>query len=177
MSILVKNIIRFILFIFVQVFILNQIPPLHNLVTPYIYLLFILWLPFKMGRRTQMILAFALGFTLDSFTKTYGLHTVPCVLIAYLRPFLINLLITRESAENNYHEPSIKSMGFTPYFTYVTILVFIHHTVLFFLQALQTGGYFYFLVKALLSTAISLVLILITELIFVRKQKFRSNTV
>ena len=175
MSTLVKNIIRFVLFIFVQVFVLNQIPPLHQLVTPYVYLLFILWLPFKMGRRTQMILAFALGFVLDSFTKTYGLHSVPCVLIAYLRPFLINLLMTRESAESNYNEPSIRSMGFAPYFTYVTILVFIHHTVLFFLQALQTGGYFYFLVKALLSTAISLILILLTELLFVRKQKYRAN--
>ncbi len=175
MSTLVKNIIRFVLFIFVQVFVLNQIPPLHQLVTPYLYLLFILWLPFKMGRRMQMVLAFALGFTLDSFTKTYGLHAVPCVLIAYLRPFLINLLMTRESAESNYNEPSIRSMGFTPYFTYVTILVFIHHTVLFFLQALQTGGYFYFLVKALLSTAISLILILLAELLFVRKQKYRAN--
>lgn len=175
MSTLVKNIIRFALFIFLQVFVLNQIPPLHQLVTPYLYLLFILWLPFKMGRRMQMILAFSLGFVLDSFTKSYGLHSVPCVLIAYLRPFLINLLMTRESAESNYNEPSIRSMGFTPYFTYVTILVFIHHTVLFFLQALQTGGYFYFIIKALLSTAISLILILLTELLLVRKQKYRAN--
>ncbi|MEO6683772.1 MAG: rod shape-determining protein MreD [Ginsengibacter sp.] len=176
MSTLVKNIIRFLLFVFVQVFVLNQIPPLHQLVTPYLYLLFILWLPFKMGRRMQMVLAFAIGFALDSFTKSYGLHTAPCVLIAYLRPFLINLLMTRESAESNYNEPSIRSMGFTPYFTYVTVLVFIHHSALFFLQALQSGGYFYFIIKALLSTAVSLILILLTELIFVRKQKFRINT-
>ena len=177
MSNLVKNIIRFCLFILAQVFVLNQIPPLHHMVTPYIYFLFILWLPFKMGRRTQMILAFALGFTLDSFTKTYGLHTAPCLLIAYLRPFLINLLISQEGAESNYNEPSIKSMGFTPYFTYLTILTFIHHTFLFFLQALQTGGYLYFILKSLFSTAVSLGLILLIELLFVRKQKFRTNTI
>jgi len=74
MSNLAKNIIRFFLFIMVQVFVLNQVPPLHHLVTPYIYFLFILWLPFKMGRRTVMMLAFALGFSLDCFIKTYGLH-------------------------------------------------------------------------------------------------------
>src|SRR5690348_18064008 len=115
MSNLVKNIVRFCLLILVQVYILNQVPPLHRLVTPYIYYLFILWLPFKMGRRTQMLLAFVLGLTLDSFTNTYGLHTAPCVLIAYLRPFLINFLISQEGAESNYKEPSIKSMGFTSY--------------------------------------------------------------
>ena len=177
MSNLVKNIIRFCLFILVQVFVFNQIAPLHQLVTPYIYFLFILWLPFKMGRRTQMLLGFALGFSLDCFTKTYGLHAAPCLLIAYLRPFLINLLISQEGAESNYNEPSIKSMGFTPYFTYLTILTFIHHTFLFFLQALQTGGYFYFILKSLFSTAISLALILLVELLFVRKQRFRTNTI
>ena len=155
----------------------NQVPPLHRLVTPYIYYLFILWLPFKMGRRTQMLLAFALGFTLDCFTNTYGLHAAACVLIAYIRPFLINVLISQEGTESNYYEPSIQSMGFTPYLTYVTILTFVHHTFLFFLQALQTGGYFYFLLKSLTSTAISLLLILLIELLFVRKQRFRTNTI
>ncbi|HSV11740.1 MAG TPA: rod shape-determining protein MreD [Hanamia sp.] len=177
MSNLVKNIIRFCLLILVQVYVLNQVPPLHRLVTPYIYYVFILWLPFKMGRRTQMLLAFALGFTLDCFSNSYGLHSAACVLIAYIRPFLINVLISQEGTESNYYEPSIQSMGFTPYLTYITILTFIHHTFLFFLQALQTGGYFYFLLKSLTSTAISLLLILLIELLFVRKQRFRTNTI
>ncbi len=177
MSSFVKNIIRFCLFILVQVYVLNQVPPLHELVTPYVYFLFILWLPFKMGRRTIMVLAFAIGFGLDCFTKTYGLHAAACVMIAYIRPFLINLLISQEGAESNYNEPSIKSMGFTPYFTYVAILTLLHHTVLYFLQALQVGGYLYFILKILISTAVSLLLILLTELLFVRKQRFRTNTV
>src|SRR5580765_4782522 len=127
MSSLVKNIIRFILFILVQVFVLNQIPPLHQLVNPYIYFLFILWLPYQIGRRTLMVTALILGLSLDYFTKTPGLHAAPCVLIAYLRPFLISLLIPQEGADTNYEEPSIKSMGFAPYFTYVAFLTLMHH--------------------------------------------------
>ncbi|MEO6843978.1 MAG: rod shape-determining protein MreD [Ginsengibacter sp.] len=176
MSNLIKNIVRFCLFILVQVYVLDQIPPLHQLITPYIYFLFILWLPFKMNRLVQMILAFALGFTLDCFTNSYGLHAASCVLIAYVRPFLINLLISQEGVEKNYNEPSIQSLGFTPYFTYVAILTFTHNSFLFFLQALQTGGFFYFMVKSLSSTAISLLMVLLIELIFVRKQRFRTNT-
>jgi len=176
MSSLVKNIIRFILFILVQVFVLNQIPPLHHLINPYIYFLFIFWLPFKTGRKTLMLLALATGLSLDYFTKTPGLHAAPCVLIAYLRPFIINILITQEGAEANYEEPSIKSMGFASYFMYVSILTFLHHVFLFLLEALQFAGLWYFTGKTLLSLAISLLLILITELLFVRKQKFRTNT-
>lgn len=176
MSKLVKNIIRFILFILVQVFVLHQIPPLHHLINPYIYFLFILWLPFKTGRRTLMLVALALGLALDYFIKTPGLHAASCVLIAYLRPFIINVLITHESTEDNYEEPSIKSMGFVSYFVYVTILTFIHHSFLFLLEALQFDGGWYFIIKTLLSVAISLFLILIVELLFARKQKFRTNT-
>lgn len=176
MSSLVKNMVRFILFILVQVFVLNQVPPLHNLINPYIYFLFILWLPFKTGRIALMFFALATGMVLDYFTKTPGLHAAPCVLIAYLRPFLINLLITQEGVEANYQEPSIKSMGFASYFMYVTVLTLVHHAFLFLLEALQFAGLWYFLGKTLLSAAISLFLILITELLFVRKQKFRTNT-
>jgi hypothetical protein len=176
MSSLVKNIVRFILFILVQVFVLNQVPPLHHFINPYIYFLFILWLPFKTGRKTLMLLALATGLALDYFTKTPGLHAAPCVLIAYLRPFLINLLITQEGVEANYEEPSIKSMGFGAYFMYVAVLTLLHHAFLFLLEALQFAGLLYFLGKTLLSVAVSLLLILITELLFVRKQKFRTNT-
>ncbi len=176
MSSLIKNIIRFIFFILVQVFELNNIPPLHHFVNPYIYFLFILWLPFKIGRRTLMAVAFALGLCLDYFTKTPGLHAAPCVLIAYLRPFLINLLIPQDIADTNYDEPSIKSMGFAPYFTYAAVLTLVHHAFLFLLEALQFGGFLYFIVKTFLSVAISLLLILIVEFLFVRKQRFRTNT-
>lgn len=176
MSNLVKNILRFILLLFVQIFVLNQTPALHHLINPYVYFVFILWLPFDIGRRTLMILAFALGIVLDFFTKTPGLHASACVLIAYLRPFIINLLISQQNSENNYEEPSIKSLGLAPYFTYVTVLTFVHHIFLFFIEALEFGGVFYFFAKTILSLLVSLLLVLISELLFVRKQTFRTNT-
>jgi hypothetical protein len=177
MSTLIKNIIRFIILILIQVFVLDRIHLLH-LVTPYIYFLFILWMPFRLSRSVQMLIAFALGFTLDSFRHNPGFHAAACVLIAYFRPFLINILIPQEGADNNYEEPSAKSMGgFLPYLMYAGVLTFIHHAWLFFLEAMQFGNILYFIVKTLLSTAISLVLIIVAELLFSRKQQFRTNTV
>ena len=175
MSSLVKNIIRFILFILAQVFVLNNIPPLHHLVNPYLYFLFVLWLPFNMGRKTLLVYAFILGLCLDFFTKTPGLHAAPCVLIAYMRPFIINFLMPNEG-EVNFNEPSIKSMGIAPYLTYVAVLTLFHHAFLFLLEALQFADVIYFMVKTLLSAAISLLVIVIVELLFVRKQRFRTNT-
>ncbi len=177
MSTLVKNIVRFILLILFQVYVLDKIH-LHKMVTPYIYFLFILWMPFKLPRGWQMILAFLLGFTLDAFRHNPGFHASACVLIAYLRPFFINILIPQEGADTNYEEPSTKSMGgFLPYMVYAGILTFLHHGWLSMLEAWQIGDFWYFIGKTFLSTLVSLLLIIITELLFSRKQQFRTNTV
>jgi hypothetical protein len=171
----VRNIIRFVFFVFGQVFILNQIPPLHHLINPYIYFLFILWLPFDIGRPVLLIWSFILGLVIDYFTKTPGLHASACVLIGYARPFLINLLIPQEDAKVNYEEPSIKSLGFAPYFVYLLVLTFMHHAYLFFLESLQFAGFMYFLSKTFLSVTVSLVLAVVIELLFVRKQRLRAK--
>jgi hypothetical protein len=176
MSVLVKNIVRFVLFILVQFFVLDKIH-LHKMVTPYIYFLFIIWLPFNMQRGWQLVIAFMLGFVLDSFRHQPGFHTAACVLVAYLRPFLVNRLIPHEGADANYDEPSVKSLGgYMRYFIFITILTVIHHGWLFLLEAWQFGNIWYFLIKTVLSTVVSLALIVVAEMLFVRKQQFRTNT-
>lgn len=176
MSILVKNIIRFVFFILFQVFILNTVPPLHQFIVPYIYFLFILWLPFNINRFLLLIISFIFGLTLDYFTGSPGLHAAPCVLIAYLRPFLLNLLIPQETTELSYVEPGYKSMGWAPYGLYVGVLSFIHHFYLVLIEWLQFGNFLYFIGKVGATTLISLMMILIAELLFGRKGRLRPIT-
>jgi hypothetical protein len=148
------------------------------MVTPYIYFMFILWLPFNMSRTMQLVIAFILGFTLDGFRHHPGFHAAACVLIAYVRPFLINILMPQEGADTNYEEPSIKSLGgLLPYMIYAGVLSLLHNAWLFLLEAWQFGDLWYFVLKTILSTAVCILLIVITELLFTRKQRFRTNTV
>lgn len=176
MSDLVRNTIRFVLFILVQYYVLFQIRPLHEFVVPYIYYLYVLWLPFSMGRMSLMFVSFLFGLTLDYFTQTPGLHAAACTMIAYLRGFVVNILIPQEGAEQNYKSPSPVSMGWAPYTVYVLVLTLLHHTYLVLLEWLQFGSFLFFLGKVVATSGISLMLILITELLFFRKEKFRTNT-
>ncbi|MFN5762088.1 MAG: rod shape-determining protein MreD, partial [Sphingobacteriales bacterium] len=73
MSTLVKNIFRFILFILLQVFVLDKIPPLHQFIVPYLYFIYILWLPFTLSRPALLLIAAGFGLTLDLFVHTPGL--------------------------------------------------------------------------------------------------------
>jgi hypothetical protein len=176
LSDLVKNIFRLLIFVLVQVYVLNKIPHLHRFVLPYLYFLFILWLPFSVTRLGLLFAGFATGLFLDFFTNTPGLHAAACVLIAYVRPFLIGLLIPKDTTEFNYREPSPRAMGWAPYMLYVFLLTLLHHIYLLFLQLLHFGNVLDFIVKVLATTGISMLLIITVELLFPRKVRYRTNT-
>ena len=165
----IKQILRFIIFILAQAMILNYMAPLHRFITPYFYFLFILWLPFSTGRISLLVIAFFTGFTLDLFTHSPGLHASSCVLIAYIRPFIINILVPKETKELKLGSPSKKTMGFAPYALYVALLTLFHHGLLVFIEWMSFAGIVYFLGKVLFTTLISLLLILITEMLFANR--------
>jgi rod shape-determining protein MreD len=162
----IKQIVRFILFILVQALVLSNIPPVHRFITPYLYYLFILWLPFYTSRFWVLVLGFITGFTLDMFTKTPGLHASACLIVAYLRTYLINLLVPRETKELTLGSPGIKSMGAASYAVYVILLTLLHHVWIVTLEVMQFPGFAYFFGKIFFSGLISLLLILITEMLF-----------
>lgn len=176
MSDLVRNIIRFAVFIFLQVYVLNKVPHLHQYITPYLYYLFILWVPFSVSRMGLLIVGFITGMTLDFFMMTPGLHAAACVLIAYFRPFIINVLTPKDSSEFNYREPSPKALGWTPYLIYTFVLTLFHHSYMVLLEWLSFGSFFHFLIKVIATTGISMLLIITAELLFPRRLKFRTNT-
>ena len=175
MSDLVKNIIRLAVFTLVQVYVLDKIPHLHRFIVPYLYYLFVLWLPFSIPRLGLLALGFLCGLLLDYFKMTPGLHTAACVLVAYARPFVIGILIPKETTEFNYHEPSPRGMGWGPYMMYAFILTVLHHTYLTALEWLQFGTFLHLLVKIVATTGISMLLIFMVELLFPRRMRYRTN--
>jgi hypothetical protein len=174
MSPAVKYSLRFILLILVQ-YVLSRQAPLGRFVVPYVYFVFILWLPFSMSRLWLMLLAALYGLCFDYLVQTPGIHAAACVLIAYVRPFIIDLLLPREASEINYAEPSVYSMSLVPYTVYVLVLTLLHHGYMVFLQWLQVGSLGYFLIKVIMTSLVSLLLVATFEILIVRKQKTRSS--
>ena len=173
MSSLLKNIIRLALFLLLQILILNEVPPLHQFITPYLYFLFVLWLPFGMSRLSITVIGFLTGLLLDMFTNTPGLHAAACTMIAYIRPSILNLLLAQEASEEVNKEPSIGTMGWGPYLFYVFTLTFIHHFYLVLIEWLQFGNFTYFIGKVFFTSLMSMLLIFLTELIMNRRKQKR----
>src|SRR5476649_733601 len=85
---IIINALRFVVLVFIQVFLLKNIA-LYNLATPYFYILFILLLPFETPNVLLFILAFLMGLTIDAFYDTPGLHAAACSLLAFVRILFI----------------------------------------------------------------------------------------
>ncbi|MDL2289935.1 rod shape-determining protein MreD [Paludibacteraceae bacterium OttesenSCG-928-F17] len=161
-QILFKNIIRFILLVLVQVWVLNNIQFL-GFINPYIYILFIFSLPVKTNRWLVLILSFLTGICIDMFSDTLGLHTFACVLIGFLRNPVLK--ITSSNEDNVNYEPSFRSLGIASYVKYVVILVLIHHLTLFYLEAFTFAHFWATLYRALLSASVTLLLIFGVQLL------------
>jgi hypothetical protein len=156
--------LRFVVLVGLQVTILNNIQ-LSGYINPYLYILFILLLPVKFPKVPAMVIAFMLGLTIDMFTNTIGIHAAACVFMAYTRPFVLKVFSPRDGYETD-ASPNIKDLGLQWWLAYSSMMVLIHHFVLFYIEAFRFSEFFNTLVRVLLSSVITLFLILITQFLF-----------
>jgi len=152
-----QNIFRFVLLVLFQVLVLNNIQFL-GYINPYLYILFILILPVQLPRWFLLILAFILGLTIDIFSNTPGTHAFATVFVAFFREGIIKLFTNIE--EGNNPTPSFHTFGVSAYVKYVVLIVFIHHTILFTLEAFSFAHFGIMLAKILLSSLVTVLLIL-----------------
>jgi cell shape-determining protein MreD len=159
--IFLKNIGRFVFLILFQVLILNNIQ-FGGYINPYFYIYFILLLPFETPRWLLLLSAFLLGISLDVFTNTFGLNASACVLMAFVRPFVISAISTGTEFMVG-HSPSLKNQGMKWFAYYSIILVLVHHFALFYLEIFRFTEFFQTLLRVLLSSVFTLLIIFIAE--------------
>ncbi|BBE19331.1 rod shape-determining protein MreD [Aquipluma nitroreducens] len=158
-----KYVIMFFVLVLVQVLILNNIQ-FSGLVNPYIYILFILLLPFTIPGYFLLGISFILGISIDIFGNTPGIHAGATVLLGFLRPGIAQLVSSRELIEKG-TMPSMAQLGFASFIKYTVISVLIHHLFLFFAEAFSFSDFFETLLRWILSSIFSIIIILGSQFI------------
>jgi hypothetical protein len=164
-----KNIGRFVFLALLQVLILNNIQ-LSGYINPYFYIYFILLLPFETPRWLLLLSSFILGITIDAFTNTFGLNAAACVLLAFIRPFVIDAISTGTEFMIG-HSPSLRNQGMKWFAYYAIILVLVHHFALFFLEIFRLTEFFQTLIRVILSSLFTLLLVFIAEYLSFAREK------
>jgi rod shape-determining protein MreD len=124
--------------------------------------MFILLLPVEIPSWLLLLLSFATGLIIDFFSVSPGMHTSATVLTGFLRPYILRIVSPRDGYEQG-SEPSMITYGFRWFLAYAFLMVFIHHTTLFYLEVFRLAHFFRTLLRVLLSSFFSLTFILLIE--------------
>jgi len=163
-STILINILRFLLLVAAQVFIFNKIN-LGGYLNPMIYILFILLLPFEISGGLVLILSFFLGLSVDLFTGSIGLHAGAATFMAFLRPLSLRLISSTRDYESGLM-PGVTDLGYVWFISYTVFLTFFHHLFFFSVEAFSFTELPMTLLRILLNTVLSSVLIIIINLLF-----------
>ncbi len=158
-----------IFFFGIQVLIFRNIA-LLDLAFCFFYVGFILLIPTDYPVLLTIFLSFLIGFLVDFFYDTMGIHMASCVLIGYLRPYIIQFLTPRGGYDAN-SELSIPYMGFQWFLTYAAVLILIHHFVLFLIESWGFGIVFRLIGKTLLSTLFTLFVVILFQYLLTPAKK------
>jgi rod shape-determining protein MreD len=167
-DILGKNFIYFIVLILLQILIFNNLGISSLEIIPAFFILFVLFLSFETPKWIILLLSFLIGLIIDMFSDTSGLNAAATLLIAYIRPLVLNYLAPRGGYDTG-TSPRIQYLGVAWFIKYSLILIFIHQFAFYFLENFGFHDFFYVLVKVIIGSLFSFVLIFISQFIFFRK--------
>jgi hypothetical protein len=163
----IKIALRFFFLVVLQLLVLNNVQ-WSGYLNPYLYVLFILLLPFETPNWLLIILSFLLGFTIDSFSNTWGMHSAACVLTGFIRPYFLKLISPRDGYDNA-ARPIIRDFGIEWVIKYSLILVFIHHFTLFYIEVFKFSLFFHTFLRVILSTLFTFTLVIISHFIIYKR--------
>ena len=164
-----KNLSRFIVLILLQVFVFNYVQ-WFGFLNPFVYLLFLILLPLEIPKTVQYLIAFATGFIVDSFLRTYGIQAFACVLMVFLRPYIILILNGFKPLEAGVKPvPGIKDFNWI--LVYTLLLVFVHQITIATLEVFQWLHWWRIIWTSAVNTLFTTFIILCVEYIFYSGKK------
>ncbi|MFN5183771.1 MAG: hypothetical protein ACK5D5_12190 [Bacteroidota bacterium] len=166
------NIFRFILFTLVQVAVI-QYANFGSWCNPQLYLISVLLLPFETPRMMVLLICFAQGLIIDIFYDQQGLHSGAMVFMGFVRPYVLSLIAPRDGYDVLL-KPSSYHLGISWFLMYSGILIFAHHFFYFFIEIFRFTEFFSTLLRIVISSLGTLVLVIGFQFLFYRKEKVQA---
>lgn len=161
--------IYFVVYLLAQVMLFRQLV-LFNTAFCFVYVAFILLLPIETNPLALMGVAFVLGFSIDIFYDSLGLHALSLVLVAYLRNYWLGT-ITPQGGYDTGEGPTLAVNGLQWFMVYAIPLVFVHHAVLFFTEAGGFGIFWFTLSKVMSSLVFTMTVVLLFQYFSFRRRR------
>lgn len=160
MTQLLNRLVMFVVLLLVQVLVLNHVW-LLNVATPLLYVYFAITFPRNTAKGEVLVWCFFLGLFIDIFSNTPGLAAGTLTLIGMGQTYLLEFFVPRDSAENL--ETSAATLGWGKFSMLSGILALAYCLIFFILEAFSFFDWQLWLLRAVCSAALTLVLMLAIE--------------
>jgi hypothetical protein len=161
--------VSFFVYLLLQVLLLKNLV-LFNTAFCLLYVAFILLLPIETNTMVTMLIGFLLGFLIDVFYDSLGLHASTLVLIAYLRNYWLSA-ITPQGGYDAGSGPTLAVNGAQWFLVYSVPLIFLHHFILFFVEAGGFSVFWYTMLKVISSLLFTMTVIVLTQYLFIDRRR------
>lgn len=154
----------FSLLVILQEFVFDNIN-LGGLVTPYVYIMFIIMLPMNISGWFLLLLGFGTGAMVDFMSGTAGVQTIVATWLAFVRPTVVNMFLGKDMA----YEGGIPTAGRVSnarFIRYIAVMVVLFNIPFFILEELSTNVLIVAL-RIVLSSLFSVVIMYFLHLPFV----------
>lgn len=152
-----KQFVRYVIVMILQVLLFDQLQ-LWGACHPYIYVLCLLMMPITLTHSASMIIGAAAGLVMDVFCNSLGVHMAACILLMFLRPYLIGAIVNDKDRLNE--QISSRAIGTEALIKYVVIGVLIHHLTVFSLAAWSFSHIWFVLLETLVSSIVTILIII-----------------
>lgn len=143
-----------------QVFVLGSIH-LFGFATPLLYVYLALLFPIGYNKAAILIWCAAMGLIMDMFTNTPGIAMAAMTLIGFVQPVTARAFAGRDADEGML--PTMRTMGWGKYASYVVTLTLLFCIVFFSLEAFTFGNIVYWAKCVIGSTTLTVIFILTIE--------------
>ena len=164
---LIIYVISFVAYVLGQVFFKNLI--LFNTGFCFLYVAFVLLMPIETSNLLLMFAGFAIGFAVDVFYNSLGLHAITMVFVAYIRNYWLST-ITPQGGYDPGAMPNLPSQGVQWFLVYTMPLVFVHHLILFLIES--TGTLFWYsMLKTINSLLFTMTMLVIQQYLLPQRSR------
>lgn len=165
-NIVLRIILSFIGLVLLQVLVCSNINFLGE-INPYVYVIFIILYPVTNNRLLFIFLSFFIGYTVDIFLDSGGVHAAASVAIAYIRPLFLKFSF---GAAYDYQSIKFSNIDFSRRLIYFLLLIVIHHLILFSLVVFDKTKAVLILQQTVYSSSFTLILSLLFSSLFSKKE-------
>ena len=154
---ILRGALLFAVLLLVQVLVFNHIH-LFNCATPLLCIYVALLFPRDIPRWAALFSCFIMGFLVDMFSNTPGVSMASLTFLGLIQPFVLNLFMQHDSADDL--QPSMRSLGFGRFFYYTVVMVLVYCILFFTLETFNFFNWIQWLESIAGSMIITVILIL-----------------